>query len=127
MSPITLSHLTFRSILYYTVIVSGVALLLGYAVFQARFLIAGPQISLTSDLQNTYSERLITLEGHAENITHITLNGRQIYTDKTGYFKEALILENGYTVATLRAEDRYGRETTLSQQFVYTPEEPQIN
>ncbi len=45
---------------------------------------------------------------------------RKIYTDKDGYFKEALVLENGYTVATLQAEDRYGRITKHTEEFVFT-------
>ena len=58
---------------------------------------------------------------------HITLNGRQIFTDKNGNFKEALVLENGYTVATLRAEDRYGRVTHQTQTYVLSGDQQQNN
>jgi hypothetical protein len=89
-----------------------------YVLFQARFLLAGPQI-FTASLPTASEERLIVLEGQAKNIIRMSLNGRQIYTDKDGHFKEALVLENGYTVATLQAEDRYGRITTHTQEFVF--------
>ena len=51
----------------------------------------------------------------------LTLNDREIYTDKNGVFTEALVLENGYTVATLTAHDRYGRTQELTETFVYAP------
>lgn len=89
--------------------------------FQARFLIGGPQIML-SDVPNIrQNERQIFLTGYTHNISRLWLNDRQIYTDAKGNFKEAVILENGYTITTLRAEDRYGRKTTVTKQFVYTP------
>jgi hypothetical protein len=103
----------------YGVILCCTVLFLVYVLFQARFLLAGPQI-FVQQLPNTQSERLIMLQGQARNIVHITLNGRQIYTDKDGNFKEALVLENGYTVATLQAQDRYGRSTSHTETFVFT-------
>lgn len=90
-----------------------------YVLFQARFLLAGPQIFVT-EAPTASEERQVVLEGQAKNIIRMSLNGRQIFTDKHGYFKEALVLENGYTVATLQAEDRYGRITNHTQEFVFT-------
>jgi len=95
-------------------------LFVGYALFQARFLIEGPVVTLHNLPQVTQTQRTVILEGTAQNIVRITLNGRQIYTDKDGYFKETLVLENGYTIATLQAHDRYGRERSYTQEFVYT-------
>jgi len=69
-------------------------------------------------LQNS---RQITLTGQAENISRLWLNGRSIFTNRNGQFTAAVILENGYTVTTLVAEDRYGRSTTITRPFVYTP------
>ena len=101
------------------VILTG--LIITYVIFQARFLITGPQITLNETPNIEYNKRVVSLEGNAFNITHLWLNDRQIFTDKNGEFKEALVLENGYTIATLRAKDRYGRETRVARSFVYTP------
>ena len=103
----------------------GVAILLtlivAYVIFQARFLITGPQISLTNEPATQHNERVVTLTGETHNITHLWLNDRPIFTDENGNFEEALVLENGYTITTLRASDRYGREAKLERSFVYTP------
>lgn len=92
-----------------------------YIVFQARFLIVGPQIVLTDEYRYLQNEKQIYMSGETHNISHLWLNERQIYTDASGKFKEALVLENGYTTVTLRAEDRYGRETKVTRNYVYLP------
>ena len=92
-----------------------------YVLFQARFMIIGPQIVLVDEPASLQNQQQIHLSGTAHNISRLWLNDRPIYTDAHGNFKEALVLENGYTVATLRAEDRYGRETIVTRPFVYYP------
>jgi len=115
------SHIELRNVLKFF----GLVLLLGaigvYVAFQARFLITGPQIVLSFEPDSQQNERMIHLTGSAYNITHLWLNDRQIFTDEEGNFDEALVLENGYTITTLRAKDRYGRETRVVRSFVYTP------
>lgn len=111
----------FRDALRWSALATIVFALLAYAIFQARFIIIGPQIALTNEPRPQQNERRIFLEGTAYNISRLWLNDRQIYTDAQGTFREALILENGYTVSTLRAEDRYGRSTTLTRSYVYAP------
>lgn len=115
------SGITFRQLVRYGLTVAVVLLLVGYALFQARLLIIGPVITLIEEPTPIQHERVVELSGKASNIVTINLNGRQIYTDKNGYFKEAIILENGYTVVTLTGKDRYGRTVSLSRSFVYTP------
>ena len=110
-----------RSLLKAATLITALLLIATYIVFQARFLIIGPEITLKTEPAVQQNERIITLEGQARNITHLWLNDRQIYTDEQGNFTEALVLENGYTITTLRAKDRYGRETKVVRSFVYTP------
>lgn len=116
-----LESISFRTVLAGAGALIGLILMIGYVAFQARFLIIGPQIILTEQPELLHNERQVHLVGIAYNISRLWLNDRPIYTDAQGQFKEALVLENGYTIATLRAEDRYGRETTLTEQFVYVP------
>lgn len=116
---ITTSSLTLRTILFYLASFIGVLLFIAYVAFQARFILEGPRITLVHEVGSLQTERFVILEGDASNIVHMTLNGRQIYTDTLGHFKEALVLENGYTIATLHAEDRYGRSKNLTRSFVY--------
>ncbi len=120
MSPF-IRTLTLRSLLYYAAVSVCVCFVAGYTIFQARFLIIGPRIVFANEPAVAQEHRVVTLEGAAENIVKLTLNGRQIYTNTAGHFNEALVLENGYTIATLEAHDRYGRIQTYTKEFVYTP------
>lgn len=115
------NKMTFRTTLYYIGMILIICLLVGYTIFQARFIIIGPVIIMYNIPEVVQTQRLIILEGNAQNIIKITLNGRQIYTDKNGYFKEKLILENGYTISTLQVHDRFGRTSSYTHHFVYQP------
>lgn len=121
MKGITGKKIYFRSFVISLLIILGVLTLLSYVAFQARFLIEGPRVTLIDEPASVQNEKIIRIKGSARNITKITLNGRQIFTDKSGYFDEALVLENGYTITTIAATDRYGREEDVVRQFVYTP------
>ena len=113
--------MSFRNVIQTIMVIIGVLIVLAYVVFQARFLLTGPQIMLTEEPPRLNNSRQVFLTGQAYNITHLWLNDRPIYTNANGAFREALVLENGYTVTTLRAIDRYGRETAVTRSFVYVP------
>ena len=115
------NKVTVQSVLRYAFLVCCVGAVLWYAFHQSQNLLRGPGITLINEPSTVQHDRTVTIEGTAENITFLTLNGKQIHTDDTGYFAHTLVLENGYTIMTLYAEDRYGREVLLSKEFVYVP------
>lgn len=92
---------------------------LSYGVWQGRFLIMGPEIIMGAELPITQGERVVLIEGQAENATKLFLNGRPILTDEAGNFIEGVVLENGHSVVAIDAYDRYGRVTRWEQAFVY--------
>ena len=115
-----------RSISFSTSIrfIFGMVLLVGivwYVQFQARNIIQGPTINLTSEYVPLQHERSIGLVGHAQNIVKLSLNGREIHTDESGVFTQTLVLPNGYTIMELTAQDRFGRTTSLQKTYVYVP------
>ncbi len=87
------------------------SILILYVLFQARFLILGPRVTITypKDAQEVY-DPLLTMTGKAYNIAWISLNGRQIYTDEKGFWSEKLLLSPGASIITLKVRDRFGRE-----------------
>ena len=113
-----LSRITLKHILTYTLLTAVLFTTLFYISYQARFLLQGPMIAL-EPIDSVQTRSAVILEGNTANIVSITLNDRPIFTDESGNFKEALILENGYTIATLRAADRFGREMVITQPFVF--------
>jgi hypothetical protein len=122
MSPLTLNSLALPQILRFVFAFLLTLALLAYVIYQSRNLLAGPRIELTTLPEIIQHERTVRIEGMAENTTALTMNGRPLFTDAQGNFSHTLVLENGYTIMTLAAQDRYGRVVTLSRSFVYVPE-----
>ncbi len=88
-------------------------LLVLYGVFQARNLAIGPVITImTPSNGETSSSALITILGKAKNISFMTLDGQQIFTDTAGNFSEDRVLSVGYNVLTFYARDKFGKEIT---------------
>lgn len=118
-TPRNLHLRTYLQILFGILILWAIA---WYVQFQARNFLEGPQITLQPEPATLHTDRTVTIAGHTENIVSLSLNGRTINTDAEGYFYEQLVLENGYTIMTLEAKDRYGRITHVVRPFVHTEE-----
>jgi hypothetical protein len=99
-----------KSIIKFSFIVLIAIAIIGYAFFQSRNLINGPQIILKSPaIGATVKDPLVAIEGSVKNISFITLNDRQIFVDNAGHFKEELLLSPGYNVWEIEAKDKFGR------------------
>ncbi len=113
--------ITLGSLIKFLGIVTLIVFIIVYVQFQARNILLGPTISLTSESEVLQYERTVILTGVARNIVKLTLNGREIHTTETGDFSQTLVLENGYTIMELAAQDRFGRTTTLTREYVFVP------
>lgn len=122
MLPINLHLLSFRQLLKFVFVLALIGIALLYVYYQSRNLISGPQIALSLEPEKIQYDQTIRIEGQAKNITALTVNGRRIFTDEQGIFSYPLVLEKGYTIMTLTAQDRYGRMRTVTREFVYVRE-----
>jgi hypothetical protein len=88
-------------------------LVLGYGAFEARRLIAGPIIVITSPLDGTAtSTNILTISGVAQNISFLTINNATAFTDEDGNFSTTLSPLPGYAIFTVQATDRFGRRAS---------------
>ena len=91
-----------------------------YTYLQSREYLRGPVIAVEEPKNGALSTTsLITVRGNARNISFLTLNGRQIFTDEQGRFREALLLQNGYNIMTIEAKDRFGHRMEKRLELVY--------
>ena len=60
----------------------------------------------------------MTLSGRALHTETLTLDGNTLLIDEQGRFSQMLTLPRGAIVLTLKANDRFGRSTSLSKQIV---------
>ena len=94
-------------------------LILSYGLWQSRLLIQGPIITITGPENGTIvSDMQTILTGTAKNVSYITLNGRQIYTDPEGNIAEPLLLPEGYNIIQVSGTDKFGRSTTRTIELV---------
>ncbi len=92
----------------------------GYVYFQSYNLIEGPIVDVSAPSNGkSVTKPLVEIEGVAKNISYITLNDRQIFTDEEGVFKEKLLLLYGYNLITISAKDRFGRNTKEVLEIIY--------
>ncbi|MCK4386723.1 MAG: hypothetical protein KAV41_01400 [Candidatus Pacebacteria bacterium] len=95
---------------------------LGYAYYQTRDYIQGPILELISPLNgSTQHSGSIVISGRAKNISHISLNDRQIFTDQAGNFNEKILLSEGYNLIKISTRDKYQRENQKLLELIYTP------
>lgn len=83
-----------------------------YVSYQARFLLEGPQVTVWDPQDgSTVSKSVLEIKGEAKNITRLSLDGRQIFVNEQGSFKERILLSEGFNSITISAKDKFGRET----------------
>ena len=91
-----------------------------YALFQARFLILGPLVYIDRPANGELaSENVIMVEGRAQNIAYISMNGRPIFIDSDGKWSEKYVVSNGVNIIKIEAKDRFGRRTEKEVTVVY--------
>lgn len=109
-------EITFKA----SLIIIITVLIVGYGLFRLKDLIAGPTIILEKpQTGDVLTQPLLEIKGQAKRISLLHLNGRRIFTDKNGYFKEALLLAEGYNIITLEARDKFNRTTEKVLRLVY--------
>jgi hypothetical protein len=109
-----------RFYLRITLIVVAFVLIVGYSYFRAENLLTGPRLEILEPKNGTTLKTPeIVLKGEAKNISFLTLNGRQIYTDSAGNFSRELLLSGGYNIITVVAKDKFNRVVQKSIQLTY--------
>lgn len=104
-----------------------IIIILGYALFNARLLISGPQIIIKSPVNGSkFDIPLIQIEGEARNTSFISMNGRPIYINEENQFKEKLLLPEGTSIIKFDAKDRFNRTTETTLWYTFSGKKPEI-
>ncbi len=93
-------------------------IIVGYGAFEARKLVEGPEIIITSPIDGSAtSSVVVTVTGTAQNISFLTINDGPSYTDEQGKFVYRFAPPMGYTTLTVAATDRFGRRASKTISF----------
>lgn len=93
----------------------AVAIIVGYGLFEARRIIAGPEVYIDSPQNGAAtSSALVVVAGRVQNISFLTINDKPAFADEQGRFVYRYSPPPGYTVLTVAATDRFGRRVSKS-------------
>ena len=92
----------------------------GYSFYEIQKVVFGPKITVSNPTNGEIvSESLIKITGQSKNVQDISLNDRKIFIDEKGNFNEEMLLSYGYNVLTLKANDKFGRNTQKTLEVIY--------
>lgn len=112
-----------------TILIGSLALVIvGYTIFNSRFIVQGPEIHLdqVGDVIKT-SDRTLFLTGKILHSSFITINGRPIFIDESGNFNEKLLLSSGVSIIDIYAKDKFGKEVRRKIDVLYEGEVPSVD
>lgn len=95
-------------------------LVLGYAGFEARGVIVGPKVTITSQ-SATVHDPLVSIVGHADRISSLTMNNTVVSVTQEGGFDQQYLLSPGENTITFEGKDAYGRITDQQISYTYQP------
>jgi len=110
----------FASILkvFFTIVV--IILIAGYIYYRTKDFIYGPVIIILSpENGSTINDSPVEIHGKAKNISYLSINDRQIFTDEDGNFNEKLLLSPGYNIISAKARDKFERNTEEALEIIY--------
>ncbi len=100
-------------------------LIIFFAYHNMSFLRKG--VELEASLTKATDSPLYIVEGKAPRAKHLKLNGREIFIDREGNFREVLIPLAGYSIISLYAEDRYGKITEKEFKIYIEKDSPTLS
>ena len=94
-----------------------------YALWNGRNWIMGPSLKIISP-QPGEEVRVnpITVEGTARNVSFLSLNGRQIFVDKSGNWQEQVLLRPGENILEIFGKDRFNKQKSY-RIYIYNNQE----
>ena len=87
---------------------------LGYIGFQYRYAVLAPPLEILAPKENTVvSSQVVIVEGKTDPNSTIFVNNDSVSVDNKGYFKKTITLFLGSVTVSIKAVNRFGKETTL--------------
>jgi cytoskeletal protein RodZ len=103
-----------------SLLLAGIALLLflGYLFFQYRAAFIPPALSVTSPQPDSTTSKEIVVSGTADSNATVYVNNQPVTVSSEGIFSKRLTLFPGNTTITVRAENRFGKESVVQRNIV---------
>jgi hypothetical protein len=101
----------------------GGAIIVAYAIWRSLNYIHGPTIDIFQPINGSaISSSTATIIGRANRVNSLLLNGKTVFIDESGNFKETILIFPGLNIEQFVAKDQFGRTDTEKLQLVGTLE-----
>ena len=87
-----------------------------YVYTNIRLPWSDPSLTINDSYRTISSDGTITVQGVAKRANSLTLNGSVILLSRSGEFSDIISIPMGYSVLEIKANDRFGHETTKTIQ-----------
>lgn len=105
----------------YALALLGFLIIAGYSIFAALPYLRGPTLTVVTPVSG---ETILTPEvriyGKTERVSYLSINDLPVPLLEDGTFALERGYPPGYTVLTVRARDRFGREEVRTVRFLHT-------
>lgn len=95
--------------------VFAILLLSLFLLFVLRGILFPPSISLFSPSEGSDVSRDVRIEGKTDSSAIITINNETVFVNTNGRFEKTISLFPGKNIITIKAKNRFGRESTLAR------------
>jgi len=103
----------------YSLVALGCLLITLYALSRSLNYIHGPTINIFQPINGSaVASSTVTIIGQALRVNSLSLNGKDVFIDEAGNFKETLLIFHGLNEITLSAKDQFGRSTNKQLELV---------
>jgi cytoskeletal protein RodZ len=98
-------------------IIGGLGILfLGFLLFQYRAAFIAPPLQVTSPEEGATLSQTILVSGKTDREATVIVNNQQVSLDTKGEFSKNLSLFPGKVTITVKAKNRFGKETVVHRQ-----------
>lgn len=103
-----------------SIITASVVLLLiiGYLLFQYRYHFIGPPLTIDSPQTNATTTQDVIISGKTDSNATVLVNNEEVSLNSDGEFRKQLTFFPGKTTITIKAKNRYGKETIEQRDIV---------
>ena len=114
-----LNRTTTLRLIRYGLIALGIIIIALYALSRSLNYIHGPVINIFQPINGSaIASSTVTIIGQALRVNSLSLNGKDVFIDESGNFKETILVFHGMNTITLSAKDQFGRSIKKELELV---------
>lgn len=109
-------------------ITTVIVIIASYAYYKTKDFLSGPIITVSSPENGaTMYDSFVEIAGVAKNVSYLSIDDRQIFTNEEGDFMEKLLLFRGYNIISIKASDKFDRKIEETLEIIYKAPIVEIN